>query len=322
MLYYTLYFVLVLAVTIVLGYYVIGRLKQLKLEQTIRDDGPQTHLKKMGTPSMGGLIFLIPILIVSLFYLPMTLVPLIAMTGYAILGGYDDLEKRVVKKGGGLSIPKKLLFQILIGILVGAAAMLILDSRLIGFGNSLGITIHPVLYSLFIIFFIIAVTNGVNFTDGLDGLATLVSLPVFLLFAAVAMNQGKMAIAGFCGLIIAALLGFLFFNRHPAKIFMGDTGSLAIGGALAAMAVLTRTELLMPIIAGLFVIIAASVVLQVGWFKLTKGKRLFKMAPLQHHFELLGWAEITIVIRFWIICGLCVALGLGIFYAEWTVGLP
>lgn len=295
MLYYTLYFVLVLAVTIVLGYYVIGRLKQLKLEQTIRDDGPQTHLKKMGTPSMGGLIFLIPILIVSLFYLPMTLVPLIAMTGYAILGGYDDLEKRVVKKGGGLSIPKKLLFQILIGILVGAAAMLILDSRLIGFGNSLGITIHPVLYSLFIIFFIIAVTNGVNFTDGLDGLATLVSLPVFLLFAAVAMNQGKMAIAGFCGLIIAALLGFLFFNRHPAKIFMGDTGSMALGALIAGISIVLNIELLLLIFGFVFLVESISVVLQIGWFKLTGGKRLFRMAPIHHHFELLGWTETKVV---------------------------
>ena len=295
MLYYTLYFVLVLAVTIVLGYYVIGRLKQLKLEQTIRDDGPQTHLKKMGTPSMGGLIFLIPILIVSLFYLPMTLVPLIAMTGYAILGGYDDLEKRVVKKGGGLSIPKKLLFQILIGILVGTAAMLILDSRLIGFGNSLGITIHPVLYSLFIIFFIIAVTNGVNFTDGLDGLATLVSLPVFLLFAAVAMNQGKMAIAGFCGLIIAALLGFLFFNRHPAKIFMGDTGSMALGALIAGISIVLNIELLLLIFGFVFLVESISVVLQIGWFKLTGGKRLFRMAPIHHHFELLGWTETKVV---------------------------
>jgi phospho-N-acetylmuramoyl-pentapeptide-transferase len=122
-----------------------------------------------------------------------------------------------------------------------------------------------------------------------------------------------MALAGAC-------FGFLWWNASPAKIFMGDTGSLAIGGAIAAMSVLTRTELLMPIIAGLFVIITASVVLQVGWFKLSKGKRLFKMAPLQHHFELLGWAEITITIRFWIIAGLCAATGIGIFYAEWVVG--
>ena len=305
MLYYILYFALVLAVTIVLGHYIIGRLKQLKLEQTIRDDGPQTHLKKMGTPSMGGLIFLIPILIISMFYLPMTLVPLIAMAGYAVLGGYDDLEKRVVKKGGGLSIPKKLLFQILIGILAGAAAMILLDHRVAGFSSGLQIPLHPILYSLFIIFFIIAVTNGVNFTDGLDGLATLVSIPVFLLFSAVAMLQGKMAIAGFSGLIIAALLGFLYFNRHPAKIFMGDTGSMAIGALIAGISIVLDIELLLLVFGFVFLMESVSVVLQIGWFKLTGGRRLLKMAPIHHHFERLGWSETKVVRVFTLVsCGM------------------
>ena len=194
---------------------------------------------------------------------------------------------------------------------------------------------------LWIIFIIAALSNGVNLSDGLDGLATGLTTMVFAAYAVVNLWQSSQSCASLSSAgpqsyevrdpidlaaislaLAASCFGFLWWNASPAKIFMGDTGSLAIGGGLAALSVFTRTELLMLIVAGLFLIITLSVVLQVGYFKATKGKRLFKMAPLQHHFELLGWAEITIVIRFWIICGLCVALGLGAFYAEWTVGLP
>jgi phospho-N-acetylmuramoyl-pentapeptide-transferase len=191
---------------------------------------------------------------------------------------------------------------------------------------------------IWIVLLVAAWSNAANLTDGLDGLATGAAAMVFAAYGIVNIwqyNQScswadagpqcyevrnphdlaliSLALAGAC-------FGFLWWNASPAKIFMGDTGSLSIGGALAALSVLTRTELLMVVVAGLFVIITASVVLQIGWFKLSKGKRLFKMAPLQHHFELLGWAEVTITIRFWIICGLFVVAGLGLFYAEWIVG--
>jgi phospho-N-acetylmuramoyl-pentapeptide-transferase len=191
---------------------------------------------------------------------------------------------------------------------------------------------------IWIVVLVAAWSNAANLTDGLDGLATGAAAMVFAAYGIVNIwqyNQScswadagpqcyevrnphdlaliSLALAGAC-------FGFLWWNASPAKIFMGDTGSLSIGGAMAALSVLTRTELLMVVIAGLFVIITASVVLQIGWFKLSKGKRLFKMAPLQHHFELLGWAEVTITIRFWIICGLFTVAGLGLFYAEWIVG--
>lgn len=304
--FYTITVGLVLLATLVLGTFITARLKQLKLEQTIREDGPQSHLKKAGTPSMGGLIFLIPILLASLFYLPMTSVPLIAMLGYAVIGGYDDLEKRVIKKSGGLSIPKKFFFQVLIGVLVGGAAVILLDNRVLGFTQGLSVELHPALYTLFIIFFILSVTNGMNFTDGLDGLATLVSLPVFALFAAIALLQGNIAIAAFCGLAAAALLGFLFFNRHPAKIFMGDTGSMALGALVAGISIVLKVELLFLVFGFVYLAESVSVVLQIAWFKGTKGKRLFKMAPLHHHFELSGWAETKVVAVFTLIsCGTC-----------------
>jgi phospho-N-acetylmuramoyl-pentapeptide-transferase len=191
---------------------------------------------------------------------------------------------------------------------------------------------------VFIMLMIAGASNGVNLTDGLDGLATGASTMVFGAYTLVNIWQYNQSCAIVPGpacyevrdpldlAVVAAALtgacfGFLWWNAAPAKIFMGDTGSLSLGGALAGLAILTRTELLLLIVGGLFVLITLSVILQVGYFKATKGKRLFRMAPLQHHFELKGWAEVTIVIRFWIIAGLCVATGLGVFYAEWVAGV-
>jgi phospho-N-acetylmuramoyl-pentapeptide-transferase len=184
---------------------------------------------------------------------------------------------------------------------------------------------------------IIGCSNAVNLTDGLDGLATGCTISVALSYSMLAYLAGHFfmateylviphnrylaELAVFMMALAGAAFGFLWFNCHPAKVFMGDTGSLAIGGALGAAAICTKQELLLIIIGGVFVMEAASVILQVGFFKATKGKRLFRMAPLQHHFELMGWAEVTIVIRFWIIAGLCVAAGLGVFYAEWVAGV-
>jgi phospho-N-acetylmuramoyl-pentapeptide-transferase len=323
--------------------------------QFIRDDGPTSHHTKRGTPTMGGLVIIVSVLLAYtvahlITWSAPTASSMLALglfAGLGLVGLADDWIKISKARSLGLHAWAKFGLQTALAIAFGILAFQFPDargltpaSRAISFLRDLPLTRQlPIwLAVIWIIFLVAAWSNAANLTDGLDGLATGAAAMVFATYTFVNLwqyNQScalassgpqcyevrdphdlavvAMALAGAC-------FGFLWWNASPAKIFMGDTGSLAIGGAIAAMSVLTRTELLMPIIAGLFVIITASVVLQVGWFKLSKGKRLFKMAPLQHHFELLGWAEITITIRFWIIAGLCAATGIGIFYAEWVVG--
>jgi phospho-N-acetylmuramoyl-pentapeptide-transferase len=267
-------------------------------------------------------------------------------TGLGAVGFADDWIKISKARSLGLHAWVKFALQTVVAIAFAIASFQFPDSR----GLTPASTYISFLRDLpwlqlglwgaviWIVLLVAAWSNAANLTDGLDGLATGAAAMVFAAYGIVNIwqyNQScswadagpqcyevrnphdlaliSLALAGAC-------FGFLWWNASPAKIFMGDTGSLSIGGALAALSVLTRTELLMVVIAGLFVIITASVVLQIGWFKLSKGKRLFKMAPLQHHFELLGWAEVTITIRFWIICGLFTVAGLGLFYAEWIVG--
>nr|WP_300145800.1 phospho-N-acetylmuramoyl-pentapeptide-transferase [Propionicimonas sp.] len=323
--------------------------------QFIRDDGPTSHHTKRGTPTMGGIVIILSVLlayaVAHLIYpsAPPSASSLLALglfTGLGLVGLADDWIKISKARSLGLHAWAKFSLQTLIAVAFAILSFQFPDARgltpasqYISFLRDLPWAWLPAWAAvIWIVFLVASWSNAANLTDGLDGLATGAAAMVFATYAFVNIwqyNQScswadagpqcyevrnphdlalvSLALAGAC-------FGFLWWNASPAKIFMGDTGSLAIGGALAAMSVLTRTELLMPVIAGLFVIITASVVLQVGWFKLSKGKRLFKMAPLQHHFELLGWAEITITIRFWIICGLCAATGLGIFYAEWVVG--
>jgi phospho-N-acetylmuramoyl-pentapeptide-transferase len=322
--------------------------------QFIRDDGPTSHHTKRGTPTMGGTVIILSVLLAYAVahlgtWTAPTATSMLALglfTGLGLVGLADDWIKISRARSLGLTAWAKFGMQAAVAVAFGILAFQFPDDRgltpasaAISFLRDLPWFQLPIwLAVLWIIFLVAAWSNAANLTDGLDGLATGAAAMAFAAYTFVNVwqyNQScawadagpqcyevrnphdlavvSMALAGAC-------FGFLWWNASPAKIFMGDTGSLAIGGALAAMSVLTRTELLMPVIAGLFVIIAASVVLQVGWFKLTKGKRLFKMAPLQHHFELLGWAEVTITIRFWIIAGLCAATGIGIFYAEWVVG--
>ena len=266
-------------------------------------------------PTMGGIAIIAGMACSLFLWFPFSTEPALISFFFSVillfgLGIMDDLKD--------LSAKYKFIIQIALALLIAISGI-----RINSFGGLFGIDEIPVQLQFTItVLAIVGITNAFNLIDGIDGLAgglgfmSLVTLGIFLI-----MNRdGNTALIAFA--LAGGILAFLYFNFNPAKIFMGDTGSLAIGGGFAAVSVFTRTELLMLIVAGLFLIITLSVVLQVGYFKATKGKRLFKMAPLQHHFELLGWAEITIVIRFWIICGLCVALGLGIFYAEWTVGLP
>ena len=295
---YQYYMLINVVLTVILGIFITSKLKQLNLEQKIRDDVPVAHLKKQGTPSMGGLIFLIPTILISIIYLPHTLLPFLALLGYALIGIYDDLDKRVINKSGGLSIKKKLILEIIIGTVTSLVALLFLKSNLIGFTKNIVFELHPLIYIVFIIIFLISVTNGLNFTDGLDGLATMVTIPVFVLFIFISLDQGNIVMAKFSGMILASLVGFLFFNFYPAKIFMGDTGSLALGALVAAIAIMLNVEILILFFGFIYFVEALSVIIQIVYFKTTKGKRFFKMAPLHHHFELSGWRETKTVLVF------------------------
>lgn len=290
--------IIVFLFTLLSGLFITVKLRKLKLEQTIREDGPQSHFKKQGTPSMGGIIFLIPIVMLSLFYLTQSIIPLFALVGYGMIGIYDDLDKRVINSSGGLTVKKKLSLEIIMGLIIGIITVVYMDNTNISLTNNISINVNWFIYAIFIAIFLIAVTNGTNLTDGLDGLAILTAVPIFILFIAISIRQENYLIAEYNALIIFALLGFLVFNIHPAKIFMGDTGSLALGALIAGMSILLNIELLLIIFGFIYVVESMSVLLQVSYFKSTGGKRLFKMAPLHHHYELLGWSETKVVSLF------------------------
>jgi phospho-N-acetylmuramoyl-pentapeptide-transferase len=321
--------------------------------QLIRDDGPTSHHTKRGTPTMGGLIIIVSVVAGYVLAKLLTdsrpsasaLLLLFLFTGLGLVGFLDDYIKISKQRSLGLRSKAKFGGQTLIALAFALLALRFPDehgrtpiSHGISFIRDINDYQFPAaLIIIWVLVIIAGTSNGVNLTDGLDGLATGASVMVFAAYMVVNVWQNNQSCADHAGpkcydvrdpldlAVVAAALtgacfGFLWWNAAPAKIFMGDTGSLSLGGALAGFAIMTRTEILLLMIGGLFVIITMSVVLQVGWFKLSKGKRLFRMAPLQHHFELVGWAEVTIVIRFWIICGLSVAAGLGVFYAEWVAG--
>jgi phospho-N-acetylmuramoyl-pentapeptide-transferase len=324
--------------------------------QLIRDDGPTTHHTKRGTPTMGGLVMIASVVFAYFAAKLITqdvpsasaMLLLFLFVGLGTVGFLDDYIKIAKQRSLGLRSKAKMTGQVLVAVVFGYFALWdgFADDRgqtpashAISFIREFpSLTMPTLLVIVFIMLMIAGASNGVNLTDGLDGLATGASTMVFGAYTLVNIWQYNQSCAIVPGpacyevrdpldlAVVAAALtgacfGFLWWNAAPAKIFMGDTGSLSLGGALAGLAILTRTELLLLIVGGLFVLITLSVILQVGYFKATKGKRLFRMAPLQHHFELKGWAEVTIVIRFWIIAGLCVATGLGVFYAEWVAGV-
>src|SRR5947207_1781547 len=313
--------------------------------QEIRSDGPAGHLSKRGTPTMGGTVIIVASLTGYLIGHVVTgsamsasgLLVLFLMTGLRLVGFADDFIKLYMQRSLGLRSGAKLAGQAVVGGVFALLAIRFPDgyaltpaSTHLSFYADFGISIGPVLFVVWVIFMVAGTSNGVNLTDGLDGLATGAAILVLAAYMIIGIwqlrNDCTVFLAPACyavrdpqdlaivaATVMGACAGFLWWNAPPAKIFMGDTGSLALGGALAGLAITTKTELLLLLLGGLFVIITLSVVIQVGSFKLT-GKRVFRMAPLQHHFELAGWAETTIVVRFWIIAGICVALGLGIFY--------
>ncbi|MFZ5870798.1 MAG: phospho-N-acetylmuramoyl-pentapeptide-transferase [Actinomycetota bacterium] len=329
--------------------------------QFVRDDGPTTHHTKRGTPTMGGAViigatvtaYLAAHLLTGTGVTVSGLLVLGLMTGLGLVGFLDDFIKISKQRSLGLRTVPKLIGQSVVAVVFAVLALQFPNERFrtpastqISFIRDTnldlafaGVFLGLVLFVVWAQLMIAATSNGVNLTDGLDGLAAGATSFVAAAYVLIGIWQSNQScqlieqagpkcyevrdprdLAVVAAALMGACFGFLWWNASPAKIFMGDTGSLALGGALAGLAITTRTELLLILLGGLFVLITLSVVIQVGAFKLT-GRRVFRMAPLQHHFELLGWAEVTIVIRFWIIAGLFVALGLGVFYAEWVVGL-
>ncbi|WP_193104241.1 phospho-N-acetylmuramoyl-pentapeptide-transferase [Brachybacterium sp. FME24] len=327
--------------------------------QFVRDDGPTSHATKRGTPTMGGVaIILTTILGYALSHLLLWTAPsvsvllvLFLMVGLGFVGFLDDYLKIAQQRSLGLSARAKLLGQFIVATAFAVLALLFPDgngntpaSTQISFVRDIewldlafaGSVVGFILFAIWANFLVAAWSNGVNLTDGLDGLAsgaTIIFTATYLVISFwqwrqvcnVDLDAGGVVhcydardpldTAVLCAAIIGACVGFLWWNTSPAKIFMGDTGSLALGGAIAGLTIVSRTEVLGAIIGGLFVIISLSVIIQVGSFKLT-GKRVFRMAPLQHHFELKGWNEVTIVVRFWIVTGILAGLGLGIFYLD------
>jgi phospho-N-acetylmuramoyl-pentapeptide-transferase len=321
--------------------------------QEIRDDGPTSHHTKRGTPTMGGTVFIVATIVGYFAAKLFTMTPpsasailvLFLFAGMGAVGFLDDFIKIFRQRSLGLRSKAKLAGQTMVAVGFAVLALQFPDERgqrpaspFISFIRDIEwLHLAGVLVVIWILLLIAGMSNGVNLADGLDGLATGASMMVFGAYTLICIWQFNQSCATSPGskcyevrdphdlavvaaALTGALFGFLWWNASPAKIFMGDTGSLSLGGALAGFAVMTRTELLVLLLGGLFVIITASVILQVGYFKITKGKRLFRMAPLHHHFEMLGWEQVNVVIRFWIIQGLCVVIGLGVFYAEWVAG--
>lgn len=288
-------------------------LRKIKAGQSIREEGPQSHMVKSGTPTMGGLAIIGAVVITCLTAGGTNrdmLIILIAFVSYGALGFLDDFVKVSMKRNLGLTAKQKLALQILI-----AVGLAYYQSKVSVYGTTVFIPIvdqyldFGVFYIPFIAFVVVSMVNAVNLTDGLDGLASGVTMIVALFLALVGSSYGFTTTTVFCAAMAGACIGFLLFNRHPAKVFMGDTGSLALGGGIAAAAIMMNIELVIPIAGGVYVAEALSVILQVASFK-TRGKRIFKMAPLHHHFELIGWKETKVVGVFWLATFLLCVIGL------------
>ncbi len=337
----------------------IGWFTRRGFGQPIRDDGPMTHHVKRGTPTMGGLVILAS---ATAAYLMATLLTgglpsasawllLLLFAGCGVVGFFDDFIKVYTQNNQGLTSRAKMAGQTVVALAFGLlATRLFEDERGVRPASSYISTTHdwgvklPLVVVLLVIWFIVTATsNGANLTDGADGLLAGTSAMIFGAYTVVNVWQNNqlcgstrptvvesqcyqvrdpLDLAVFSAAIATACIGFLWWNAKPARIIMGDVGSLAIGGALAGLAIMSRTELLMPIVAGLFVLETLSVLLQMSYFKITRritgtGRRIFRIAPIHHHFEHAGWDEVTVVMRFWIVAGICAATGVGVFYAAW-----
>jgi len=291
-------------------------LKRVKFGQQVREDGPQAHLKKQGTPTMGGLAFLLSVILTSLLFIQKypKIVPILFMTvGFGIIGFMDDYIKIVMKRSEGLKPIQKLLGQI---VMTGIFCLYMM--KFSGQGTVIHVPFLGIdwemgwLYIPMVFIVVLGTDNGVNFTDGLDGLCTSVTILVATFFTVVAIGEHS-GIEPITGAVVGALLGFLLFNVYPAKVFMGDTGSLALGGFVASTALVLQNPLIILLVGFVYLVEVISVMLQIVYFKKTKGKRLFKMAPIHHHFELCGWSETRVVAVFSIVTALlCLVAFLGI----------
>jgi len=311
-----------LIICFVVGPWMIRKLQALQIGQQVREDGPNSHLAKQGTPTMGGLLIIFAVVLSTLLWANLTVdyiwLVLLVTAGYGLIGYLDDYQKLILKNSKGLSGRVRLAGEIAIALFVSGYLFYKAD-----FTTTIAIpffkTALPDLgwgYFVLSTFVIVGCANAVNLTDGLDGLAIGPVITCFLTYLIFAYLAGNIRIANylqipyvagtgelsiFCGAVAGAGIGFLWYNSYPAEVFMGDVGALSLGGSLGTLAILTKQEILLAIVGGIFVLETLSVILQVGWFKLSKGERIFRMAPLHHHFELKGWPEPKVIVRFWII---------------------
>ncbi|MBA2700795.1 MAG: phospho-N-acetylmuramoyl-pentapeptide-transferase [Chloroflexi bacterium] len=297
----------------------IRLLQAVGFGKRIREDGPETHFIKEGTPTMGGLLIVAVILLIYFFLKPpdaATFAPLAALAGVGLLGAFDDYLN--AKTGEGIRARQKLIWLTVVAFVAAYQIQQTYDITAIAVPFVGAVQIEPWLYVLFGAFAIIATSNGVNLTDGLDGLSGGTVAIAFVAYMLIALlnepTQSNLALL--CALVVGALLGFLWFNVHPAQIFIGDSGALSLGATLAVTALITGQILVLPLIGIIFVVETGSVLLQVGYFRLTGGRRLFRMSPIHHHFELGGWDEEKITIRFWIVGILAALLGVTLFLAS------
>ncbi|WEG15005.1 phospho-N-acetylmuramoyl-pentapeptide-transferase [Pullulanibacillus sp. KACC 23026] len=308
-------------IAVILSPLFIPFLRRMKFGQYIREEGPKSHQKKAGTPTMGGVVIVISAALAAIYeslshQLMSTEIGLLLFltVAYGLIGFLDDFIKVVMKRNLGLTSKQKLFAQIVVAIIFDSVIYhLKLSTQLTIPGTHIEIPLSWG-YMILVVIMLLGTSNGTNLTDGMDGLLTGTATVAFAAFAIIAYYQNQFDITLFCMAMTGALLGFLVFNAHPAKVFMGDTGSLAIGGALAGVSILTKSEILLIVIGGIFVIETLSVMIQVASFK-TTGKRVFKMSPLHHHYELSGWSEWRIVSTFWVV-GLLFAV-IGIYTKVW-----
>ena len=334
---YTIFLTAVLALVVIaaMSPFWIRLLKSRGIGQNVRVDGPQGHLLKEGTPTMGGVLILTTVIITFLLMGRLDKVTVIALTvmiACGLLGLADDVSKVLRERSLGVTARYKLLALSVISIVVGLlavnyaglssnVAVPLTDASLAMGRYAFSITVAdtsisvPWIYLVFLIVLIVGTANTVNLTDGLDGLAAGTVTIVMLAYAGIAFRQGQLDLAIFAAAIGGACIGFLWYNSFPADIFMGDTGAIGLGGAIAGMAIATKTELLLMLIGGIYVIEGLSVIIQVAVFRLT-GNRVFKMAPIHHHFEILGWSETKVMIRFWIVTGVLAGAGFALYFIS------
>ena len=311
-----------LVICFIVGPWLIQKLQAMRIGQPIREDGPNSHLAKQGTPTMGGVLIIFAVVISTLLWANLTVqyiwLVLLVFLGYGLIGFLDDYRKLTRSNSKGVPGKVRLAGEIAIALFVGAILYVKPD-----FSSQVTIpffkTVLPDLgwgYILLSVFIIVGAANAVNLTDGLDGLAIGPAITCFITYLLFAYFAGNIKISGylqlpyvagtgelsvFCGAVVGAGIGFLWYNAYPAQVFMGDVGSLSLGGALGTVAIVTKQEILLAIVGGIFVLETFSVIFQVGWFKISHGRRIFRMAPIHHHFELKGWPEPKVIVRFWII---------------------